>query len=56
MWEDDAKFYFMNGFLESVQHFGGSHSSKRPGDRVSVKYIRDKQLITVSVTLKKDSN
>jgi len=46
---DDVK---INRFSD----LSGYLSSKRPGDRVSVKYIRDKQLITVSVTLKKDSN
>ena len=46
---DDVK---INRFSD----LSGYLSSKRPGDKVSVKYIRDKQLITVSVTLKKDSN
>ena len=46
---DDVK---INRFSD----LSGYLSSKRPGDEVVVKYIRDKQLITVSVTLKKDSN
>ena len=46
---DDVK---INRFSD----LSGYLSSKRPGDKVSVKYIRDKQLFTVSVTLKKDSN
>ena len=46
---DDVK---INRFSD----LSGYLSSKRPGDKVSVKYIRDKKLITVSVTLKKDSN
>ena len=42
--------------INRFSDLSGYLSSKRPGDKVSVKYIRDKQLITVSVTLKKDSN
>ena len=46
---DDVK---INRFSD----LSGYLSSKRPGDEVIVKYIRDKKLITASVTLKKDSN
>ena len=46
---DDVK---INRFSD----LSGYLSSKRPGDKVIVKYIRDKKLITASVTLKKDSN
>ncbi|MFL2631973.1 MAG: S1C family serine protease [Candidatus Marisimplicoccus sp.] len=46
---DDVK---INRFSD----LSGYLSSKRPGDKVKVKYIRDKELITASVTLKKSSN
>ena len=46
---DDVK---INRFSD----LSGYLSSKRPGDKVKVRYIRDKELITVSVTLKKSSN
>jgi len=46
---DDVK---INRFSD----LSGYLSSKRPGDKVKVRYIRDKELITASVTLKKSSN
>ena len=46
---DDVK---INRFSD----LSGYLSSKRPGDKVKVKYIRDEELITASVTLKKSSN
>ena len=46
---DDVK---INRFSD----LSGYLSSKRPGDKVRIKYIRDKELITASVTLKKSSN
>ena len=46
---DDVK---INRFSD----LSGYLSSKRPGDKVNVKYIRDKEIITASVTLKKSSN
>ena len=46
---DDVK---INRFSD----LSGYLSSKRPGDKVQVKYIRDKEIITASVTLKKSSN
>tara|TARA_B100000900_G_scaffold409518_1_gene425589 strand:+ start:37 stop:1173 length:1137 start_codon:yes stop_codon:yes gene_type:complete len=45
---DDVK---INRFSD----LSGYLSSKRPGDKVIVKYIRDNDLISVSVTLKKSS-
>ena len=45
---DDVK---INRFSD----LSGYLSSKRPGDKVMVKYIRDNDLISVSVTLKKSS-
>ena len=46
---DDVK---INRFSD----LSGYLSSKRPGDKVKVKYIRDKELITALVTLKKSSD
>ena len=46
---DDVK---INRFSD----LSGYLSSKRPGDKVKVRYIRDKEVITASVTLKKSSN
>ena len=42
--------------INRFSDLSGYLSSKRPGDKVKVKYIRDKELITASVTLKKSSN
>jgi len=42
--------------INKFSDLSGYLSSKRPGDKVRVRYIRDKELITVSVTLKKSSN
>ena len=46
---DDVK---INRFSD----LSGYLSSKRPGDKVKVTYIRNKELITATVTLKKSSN
>ena len=46
---DDVK---INRFSD----LSGYLSSKRPGDKVKVKYVRDKELITALVTLKKSSD
>ncbi len=42
--------------INRFSDLSGYLSSKRPGDKVRVRYIRDKKLITTSVTLKKSSN
>ena len=42
--------------INRFSDLSGYLSSKRPGDKVKVRYIRDKELITASVTLKKSSN
>ena len=51
----------ISGDLESEREikFSGSSgylSSKRPGDQVEVKYVRDANIKTAKVTLKKSSN
>tara|TARA_Y100001935_G_scaffold249941_1_gene249289 strand:+ start:620 stop:1756 length:1137 start_codon:yes stop_codon:yes gene_type:complete len=42
--------------INRFSDLSGYLSSKRPGDKVKVRYIRDKKLITTSVTLKKSSD
>ena len=47
----------VDGFkINRFSDLSGYLSSKRPGDQVEVKYVRDANIKTATVTLKKSSN